>query len=175
MQIDMAAVSVCGPVRARNEDHALILDQTCVDQHIAFSSTAVAQFSRQHYGQVWAAVADGVSGARAGNLASSFVVQNLRDQLVEATIGRPLDDVRVNLSSLLNHTNGALIKIAGMSERTHGMSTTLSGIFLDARGLTVFHAGDSRVYRLRSNRLEQLTNDPVIVNVPVASTMSSCG
>ncbi|HEX7306192.1 PP2C family protein-serine/threonine phosphatase [Lentzea sp.] len=97
------------------------------------------------------AVADGVGGHAAGEVASAHLVARLR-QLDEGD-GRGLDDVRAALAAA-----GRSLEEAG-----HGGMTTVSGIALvtvsERPHWVVFNVGDSRVYRFDGAELTQLTVD----------------
>ncbi|HLP22984.1 MAG TPA: protein phosphatase 2C domain-containing protein [Microbacteriaceae bacterium] len=100
------------------------------------------------------AVADGMGGHEAGEVASACVVERL-SELQGRTVSE--DDV---VSAL----RGAVADLAETGVDP-GSGTTVSGIFLhDAEpAVTVFNIGDSRVYRFREGDLEQLTRDHSVV------------
>lgn len=105
------------------------------------------------------AVADGMGGHAAGEVASRIAVEALRE---EARGGEESDnpaDVLVRAFATANEE----IRRRGHSEPDkRGMGTTLTILHLGRespdRGL-IGHVGDSRAYRLRSGRMEQLTRD----------------
>ncbi|MFD4676449.1 PP2C family protein-serine/threonine phosphatase [Lentzea sp. NPDC058450] len=97
------------------------------------------------------AVADGVGGHAAGEVASAVVVERLRE--LDQVDGVVPDDVRAALAD----ARRALV------EAEHGGMTTAAGIALvtvsERPHWVVFNIGDSRVYRLDEARLAQLTVD----------------
>jgi protein phosphatase len=99
------------------------------------------------------AVADGMGGHGAGDLASRLAI----DTLSEAGRLRPL-----SVEDVLDALNGANRTIVTY-EGARGMGTTVTGLALleTAEGdhLMVFNVGDSRVYRLSEGELEQVTVD----------------
>ena len=106
------------------------------------------------------AVADGVGGGPAGEVASYLALRTL---LRERMTGLPPGDAG-DARALLNRafrTANALVTSANQQVEAgeHRMGTTLvTALFLDRRGV-VGHAGDSRCYRYRRSRLKQLTRD----------------
>jgi PPM family protein phosphatase len=104
-------------------------------------------------------VADGMGAHAAGELASKLAVDNvphiyfkLRDQYPPAALRQAIREVNT-----LIHTKGQ--SAIGFQ----GMGTTCSCLVLLPEGALVAHIGDSRVYRLRGNRLAQLTFDHSLV------------
>ena len=99
------------------------------------------------------AVADGMGGHGAGDLASRLAIEALGG----ATRMRPLTSEDV--LTALDGANRAIITYEG----ARGMGTTITGLaVLETPGgdhLMVFNVGDSRVYRLSGGHLEQLTVD----------------
>ncbi|MCU1439927.1 MAG: Protein phosphatase [Rhodoglobus sp.] len=105
------------------------------------------------------AVADGMGGHSAGDLASAAVVERLADSvaadfLAPRTIERALERATADIST-----------IAGDSEL--GVGTTVTGVALtlqdDEPYFAVFNIGDSRVYSFQRNELAQVTVDHSVV------------
>lgn len=102
-------------------------------------------------------VADGMGGQAAGEVASSVVVQTMA-QLDAPLVAQQADPVHA-LADKINEAHGRLHAIISEDPRLEGMGTTLTA-FLFVNGHVAFaHIGDSRAYRLRGGRLEQLTSD----------------
>jgi serine/threonine protein phosphatase PrpC len=104
-------------------------------------------------------VADGMGAHAAGELASKMAVDNiphtyhkLRDLHPPAALRQAIRDANAVI-----HTKGQ------SSIGFQGMGTTCSCLVLLPQGALVAHIGDSRVYRLRGNVLEQLTFDHSLV------------
>ena len=98
------------------------------------------------------AVADGMGGPPGGDIAASTAVA-----IVEAAFsGGSLDELAAGVRA----SNAAVFARARDDEHLEGMGTTLSAVALTGIGeLAVVNVGDSRAYRLRDGRLEQLTTD----------------
>lgn len=103
-------------------------------------------------------VADGMGGQAAGELASSVVVQTMAQIDVPSVTQVTADPVRT-LTDRVHEAHERLRTIVAENPELEGMGTTLTALlFADGR-LTFAHIGDSRAYRLRGGRLEQLTAD----------------
>ncbi len=105
------------------------------------------------------AVADGMGGAREGEVAARAVMDQLRD-----TCAEPALPLIARIRRCRDACNEASLWIRQYAARqgNPGMGTTVVVLLFDpldpARG-AVLHAGDSRLYRLRAGVLEQLTRD----------------
>jgi protein phosphatase len=118
-----------------------------------------------------AIVADGMGGHNAGEVASRMAVEIIVAGLEAAAseLEGPLEPRRaeVLLKALIERAN-RLIHEGGRARREYtGMGTTVVVALWYDRNLSVGHVGDSRLYRLRSGRLEQLTRDHTLVQEEV--------
>jgi protein phosphatase len=102
------------------------------------------------------AVADGMGGAQAGEVASRLAAGTLREA---STDGTPEERV----VALIQEANRRVFREAGEDATRRGMGTTVTvALALDDR-IVIGHVGDSRAYRIRSGELEQLTEDHSLV------------
>lgn len=110
-----------------------------------------------------AVVADGMGGHRGGEVASSLAVQEMRSRF-----DRPDIDVLV---STVEQANRRILDAAAANPQLHGMGTTVVALGLievpDGTSLGAINVGDSRMYRLTGNVLEQLTEDHSLVEALV--------
>jgi len=136
-----AAVTDCGRKRPSNED--------------AFG------FSVEHGVYV---VCDGMGGAAAGEIASSLAVDEMMRLLTSRDAAHPLlDDAEAAVAS----ANAGIFSRAQNSHNLNGMGCTLVALLTeDSRGWMI-NVGDSRGYRMRSSRLEQITLDHSLVEEQV--------
>ena len=103
------------------------------------------------------AIADGMGGARAGEVASALAAGALE----ESSAGRGGEAYVVEL---IQEANRRVHERASTDAETSGMGTTITVALIENDGtVTMGHVGDSRAYLLRGDRLEQLTDDHSLV------------
>jgi PPM family protein phosphatase len=100
------------------------------------------------------AVADGMGGHRAGEVASATALEALRAAVAN---GQSLRDA-------IEGANDAVLEKSASDRELHGMGTTLTAGMLGSDGhLVVGHVGDSRAYLVRDGELTQITHDHSLV------------
>lgn len=104
------------------------------------------------------AVADGMGGAQAGEVASRMAVDVLQEGLGQGT-----GTVAERLTDRVATANTRIFDRARTDQGSAGMGTTLTAAYVDADELVVVHVGDSRLYRYRGTTLERLTDDHSLV------------
>ena len=127
-----AALTDRGLVREENEDAFVITDSL-------------------------AAVADGMGGHQAGEVASRTALAELTGAL-----GGSLRRPTTALLNAFSRANTAVLRQAGEADKA-GMGSTLTAVVLKGRRAWIGHIGDSRAYLLRDGRLTQLTRDHSLV------------
>ncbi|MBS2962072.1 protein phosphatase 2C domain-containing protein [Actinocrinis puniceicyclus] len=103
-------------------------------------------------------VADGMGGQAAGELASSVVVQTIA-QLDTPALPQPPGDPMRALAERIDEAHERLHTIITENPQLEGMGTTLTTFLFSEQSVAFAHIGDSRAYRVRGGRLEQLTAD----------------
>jgi len=103
------------------------------------------------------AVADGMGGARAGEVASKVAVERLG--ATSDFDGSP----EQHLAEVTKEANREIYKMAQDDPALSGMGTTLTAALVTGREVAIGHVGDSRVYRFRDGELERLTQDHSLV------------
>jgi protein phosphatase len=103
------------------------------------------------------AVADGMGGARAGEVASRIAAEAFRDSR------DPSKTPEQQLIRVAKEANRRIYELAQRDEAHRGMGTTLTAALVDGGSVSLGHVGDSRAYRLRGGQLEQLTHDHSLV------------
>ena len=103
-------------------------------------------------------VADGMGAHAAGELASQLAV----DEISRAFFQFETMD-RDAIEAAFHHANREIYNKGQSNPEFHNMGTTASSLVLNQAGATIAHVGDSRVYRLRNDCLEQLTFDHSLV------------
>lgn len=102
------------------------------------------------------AVADGLGGHNAGEIASELALRILDAQCDYAPLPGRLPQV---IFEVVEEANEAIWVSSRQSETMRGMGTTLSAVWFCGDRVFVGHVGDSRVYRLRGGELLQLSED----------------
>jgi PPM family protein phosphatase len=104
------------------------------------------------------AIADGMGGARAGEVAAGIAAAALRDGRREV-----IDEE--SLEAVIDNANRRVWERSVADPSTAGMGTTVTVAFVDAADEQIVfgHVGDSRAYRLRGDELEQITTDHSLV------------
>jgi len=103
-------------------------------------------------------IADGMGGARAGEVASKTAVDAFDRPLPEAPPERVLRET-------IEGANRTIYSLAREDPNLGGMGTTTTAAIVDAEAeeVAIGHVGDSRAYRLRGGKLERLTRDHSLV------------
>jgi serine/threonine protein phosphatase PrpC len=106
------------------------------------------------------AVADGMGGHAAGEVASAAVIAAL-EQLDE--LGVDAGDPQEALREAVQEANANLRDMVAADSELHGMGTTVTAVLTDGDYTWLAHVGDSRAYLLRDDELHQLTRDHTFV------------
>jgi serine/threonine protein phosphatase PrpC len=134
MRVVVGATSDVGLVREANEDSYLI--------------------ERPLY-----AVADGMGGHLAGDVASSTAVRVISEQAENASASEP-----ESLIQIISSANSAIYEKAQADSALRGMGTTCTLALVDGGRALIAHVGDSRAYLLSDGNLKQLTEDHTLVS-----------
>jgi serine/threonine protein phosphatase PrpC len=110
------------------------------------------------------AVADGMGGHAAGEVASRIAVEVLQS-LVPSLISTEIDEDSVEdlLMHSLHSIDSEISAVTDEEIEKRGMGTTLTALLIRDKHISLLHVGDSRCYRLRGNTLEQLSNDHTVI------------
>jgi len=130
-------------------------------------------------------LADGMGGYMAGDVASALAISVVKEELV-ASLGK-LEPVETNdtakrylpqtlaMKRVTEKANQMILRVARKNSQCQGMGTTLTlAVFYEDR-ISIAHVGDSRLYRLRYDRLEQLTIDHSLLRGQVAAGLIDSG
>ncbi|MBO0804569.1 MAG: serine/threonine-protein phosphatase [Nocardiopsaceae bacterium] len=134
--ITSAAASDTGHVRSANEDSG-------------------------YAGRCLFAVADGMGGHPAGEVASSITINTI----AQYDILESPDRLAEVLGNAVHEANEAIRKRTEDDSSTCGMGTTLTAALWSGYSFAIAHIGDSRAYRLRDGRLHQITDDHSLGNL----------
>jgi len=111
-------------------------------------------------------VCDGMGGAAAGEIASTLAVDEILRRLSRRDESSR-DTLRDAAENAISAANKAIFTRAQTNRRLSGMGTTLVVLATEDRHVCVLNIGDSRCYRLRNGRLDQLTLDHSLVEEQV--------
>lgn len=142
IKLDMACGSDTGRVRARNEDHVRILP----DLGLAILS-------------------DGMGGHKAGDVASQVAVEcigeNWRSMFANTNPGAGITGAKRtdDLLTVVSMANEQVFTLSKNNPEFQGMGATVIAAHFNSDGLCAIHLGDSRLYRFRRGKLQQLTTD----------------
>jgi PPM family protein phosphatase len=104
------------------------------------------------------AVADGMGGAQAGEVASKLAAAALEETDPGALGGEE------RIVSLVNEANRRVHERSNSDPATSGMGTTMTVALVEGSHVAFGHVGDSRAYLFRDGKIEQLTEDHSLVN-----------
>lgn len=117
------------------------------------------------------AVADGMGGHAAGEVASRMAIETLLERMRPATAGdgdpRDAEQVRNALRSAIEEANHKIFSSVETREEWRGMGTTLVAMATFGPEAVIGYVGDSRAYLLREDVLHRLTSDHSWVNEQV--------
>ena len=104
------------------------------------------------------AVADGMGGAQAGEVASRLAASALE--------GEDSDGLRglERIDALIQEANRRIYDRASTDPAASGMGTTMTVALVEEMTVAIGHVGDSRAYLVRGEQMEQLTDDHSLVN-----------
>ena len=117
-------------------------------------------------GERFCAVADGMGGHNAGEVASAMAVQAFSEHMrgVDFITGQ-------SLHAAVTRANDEVYRAALENEGMSGMGTTFSALARQDGNVLLAHVGDSRIYLVRSGALMQLTTDHTLVEEMVRKGM----
>jgi protein phosphatase len=103
------------------------------------------------------AVADGMGGAKAGEVASGLAAAALKEPGTDGTSGEE------RVTQLIQEANRRVFRRANEDREASGMGTTMTVALVEDGRVVFGHVGDSRAYLIREGSIEQLTDDHSLV------------
>jgi PPM family protein phosphatase len=103
------------------------------------------------------AVADGMGGAKAGEVASALAADAVQES------GNDGESGEARVAALIEEANRRVFRRASEDREASGMGTTMTVALVEGDEVAIGHVGDSRAYLIRDGRLEQLTDDHSLV------------
>jgi len=105
------------------------------------------------------AIADGMGGHAAGEVASSVAIAALAGLDQHPPVSHPLEALAAAVAS----ASSTMQEMSAADPSTQGMGTTLTALLWDGTSVAICHIGDSRAYLLRDGELHQITRDHTLV------------
>jgi serine/threonine protein phosphatase PrpC len=168
VQVTFGALSHPGKVRPNNEDHFLIARIGRLMNTIASNLPPGEIPERLEEAGYVMVVADGMGGMAAGEVASRLAIRSgVELVLGDAKWGLHIDEdgARELMGKMVRHlrqVDAELTEQARGNEALKGMGTTVTTAYSVGADLFVLHAGDSRAYLFREQKLTQLTRDQTL-------------
>ncbi len=153
MRLQIQSVSHVGYKRDRNEDFVFTGLRTLRDDEAAHEILVRPETP------LFFAVADGLGGAAAGEVASEVAVQVFREGLSALRTDTPPSDIERLFRELTKKTQETLHRMGYKDPSLSGMGTTLTGVLIFQGSWYWVHVGDTRLYRFRDNNLSQVSRD----------------
>lgn len=138
-----------GSVREHNEDSVTIIENSC--------------------GEYMLAVADGMGGHRAGEVASNIVINHLTDTFLKNKELGTKENAINWLKETVSEANQLIIEHTQDHPESTGMGTTIVTALLTKEYLLFGNIGDSSGFVIKNNELHKITNDHTLVNLLVKS------
>jgi serine/threonine protein phosphatase PrpC len=148
LSIEVTAFTHRGRVRRENEDSITVGGWV--------SDVAMSDLRRSRHAldaPFLCAVADGLGGHSAGDVASRYAVKRLAAQSYAGA--------DASVEAVLAAINAELYQAMATDRVLLGMGTTIVGLLLSATGVAWFNVGDSRLYRHRGGAVQQVSVDDV--------------
>ena len=138
-----------GKVRNHNEDSVIV--------------------TKNKMGEILLAVADGMGGHKAGEIASSIAISHLGKRFSEISSVGTKEDAISFIKEMVSEANVLLYKYTSEHEESKGMGTTIVLAIKTNDFLLFGNIGDSSGYVLKNNKLQKITTDHTLVSLLVKS------
>lgn len=104
---------------------------------------------------LFAIVSDGIGGHRAGEIAAEMVVETVSRAVADSNASQPIQTLR---ESIIHSSQEILVQAESNPDRK-GMGATCASTLIIGDRLFIAYVGDSRIYLLRNNQLQQISID----------------
>ena len=157
-KITLTAASRIGCVRSNNEDMVLAYDK------FLRSDVYCTEFLTENTERFVIALADGMGGHRAGEVASEQVLDSLKFFISDIPQGLSIGEFDETMIVWLQSINNNINRQGRADSALLEMGTTLVGVIYYGGKYFWINCGDSRLYRLRDGKLVQITTDHSLSN-----------
>lgn len=179
-ELDLFALTHPGKVRRDNQDHFLVctLHKTMRVRATSLPTPELLELPSERLASL-VVVADGVGGSAAGEAASRAATETIAAYVTHTMKAYWAADAQADgalldaLTAAASECHGRVLHHAAERPDFKGMATTLTMAMVAWPRLDILHVGDSRCYRLREGKLEQLTRDQTMAQDLVDSGVLS--
>ena len=156
--IRWAGVSVSGTRKPRNDDSWIVFSSN-LDGAKVLENSGESSVTNQ---DMVFAISDGMGGGNAGDLASSLILEQMAVAIPEtfkAAASGFFPDSISHLECALKQIHQHINDAGSKAEDVKGMAATLAMVWFTPENMYLANVGDSRVYRCRDGKTEQLSKD----------------
>ena len=157
-RIVLTAASRVGCIRSNNEDMVLAYDK------FVRSDAYRTEFMTENNERFVIALADGMGGHRAGEVASEQMLESLKFFINDIPRGFSVGEFEETMMEWLQFINDTINRRGHSDPTLYDMGTTLVGVVYYCGKYFWMNCGDSRMYRLRDGQLKQITTDHSLSN-----------
>jgi len=157
-RIVLTAASRVGCIRSNNEDMVLAYDK------MVRSDAYRTEFMTENNERFVIALADGMGGHRAGEVASEQTLSSLKFFINDIPRGLSISEFNETMVEWLHFINETINRRGHSDPSLLDMGTTLVAVIYYGGKLFWLNCGDSRLYRLRDGKLQQITTDHSLSN-----------
>ena len=166
-KLQITASSNVGLVRTNNEDMILVRNKYVRDEDYE------TEIDLTICDRLVVAVADGMGGYEAGEVASQEVLTSLHFFLSDLPEKLSDEDFNEAIVDWINSINNTVNSQGRNDEAYRNMGTTLVGMLFYEHRIYWMNCGDSRIYRFRNGELEQLSTDHSFASIYGDHTLSN--
>lgn len=156
--IRWAGVTVSGTRKPRNDDSWIVFSSNLEGAKVL---GAAGEASVANQDMVFA-VSDGMGGGNAGDLASALILERMAIAIPEtfkAAAAGFFPDSITHLEEALRDIHQHINEAGSKAEDVKGMAATLAMVWFTPENMYLANVGDSRIYRCRNGKTEQLSKD----------------
>lgn len=151
VSLRMCGKTDVGCVRSNNEDNFIVAD--LVNAHTLVSSDILTRTVAENRALI--AVADGMGGAAAGEVASAYAIEGLKAEFCQL----PAAGTPERLIRAIEGINRQILAAGASNPKHKGMATTITAALIEGKRAYIAEVGDSRAYIIRGGRIKQITTD----------------
>lgn len=169
MKLIIYGVCDKGCVRDNNEDMILIGDYISRDEYLK----CAVDLNEDSNNKYILAVADGMGGHNAGELASEIVLNKMSEKVKDSHVDLDFEKLKELLTNATKEIHEHILKEADRDVVKKGMGSTFIGVLFYKDIVYYMNVGDSRLYRFRRGNLMQISRDHSLREIPGVENINS--